>query len=378
MAVTCMGLSRSLIRSTRCVLLPSRLYSTSYDDRLEGTERKRVTLVPGDGVGPELCGAVKHVFASVGVPVDWDEVYVSDVGTYFGATPIDNVVKSIESTGVALMGVLTDSLRVRENDQPTINQNLRKELDLFANVVHCRSIPGVPTRHDNINCVIVREQTEGEYTGLEHESVPGVVEMLKVITRQKSQRIAKFAFDYAIKNDRKKVTCVHKANIMKLGDGLFLESCKEVAEMYPGIKFEPMIVDNACMQIVSKPQQFDVIVLPNLYGSILNNISCGLVGGAGMVPGKSFSQHHAIFSIGARHAYAHKTGQNVANPTAMLLSSCSMLEHLHFRKYGRMLRDAVLRTIKEHKYVTLDIGGSASTSVFANRIIQNVNYDMIK
>lgn len=379
----CLRVSRNMLRRTQLPAVPSTSTSRhcatlTYDDKLEGTERKTVTLIPGDGVGPELCGAVKHVFSAVGVPVDWEEVYVSDVGTYFGETNIDHVINSVKKTHVGLMGVLTNNARIADSDQKSINQNLRKELDLFANVVHCRSIPGVKTRHDGIDCVVVREQTEGEYTGLEHESVPGVVEMLKVITREKSHRIAKFAFDYAIKNERKKVTCVHKANIQKLGDGLFLDSCREIAAMYPSIKFEPMIVDNASMQMVSKPNQFDVIVLPNLYGSIINNISCGLVGGAGIVPGKSYGKDYAIFSIGARHAFAAKAGQNVANPTAMLLSSCSMLEHIHFRKYGRMIRDAVLRTIKEGRYVPLDIGGSASTSVFTNRVIQNINYKMLQ
>jgi len=337
---------------------------------VEGAERRLVTVIPGDGVGPELIGAVKHTFKSLGVPVDWDEVYVSDIGSFGGETSIDAVMKSMEKTGVGLMGALTTPSVMTQGDSRSLNQNLRLNLDLFANVVHCRTIPGIPTRHKDIDVVVIREQTEGEYSSLEHESVPGVIEMLKVITRQKSQRIAKFAFDYAMKNNRKKVTCVHKANIMKLGDGLFLESCAEVAKMYSKIEFETMIVDNTCMQMVSKPQQFDVMVLPNLYGSIIDNISSGLVGGAGVVAGKSFGRDFVLFESGARHTYANMAGRDIANPTAMLLSSCSLLEHIHFRKHARMLRTAILNTIAEGKYVTMDIGGSSNTSTFVNRVIQ--------
>jgi len=345
---------------------------------VQKVERRKVTLIPGDGVGPELTGAVKHVFNQLGVPVDWDEIHVTDMGTYFGETEIGHVVKSIEKTKVALMGVLTSGSLSVTPDQMSTNQNLRKELDLFANVVRCKSIPGISTRHDNVDIVIVREQTEGEYTSLEHESAPGVIEMLKVITKQKSERIARFAFDYAMKENRKKITCIHKANIMKLADGLFLETCKEVSKLYPSIKFEGMIVDNASMQLVANPQQFDVVLLPNLYGSIVSNISSGLVGGAGVVPGRSFGKDHAIFSIGARHTFAAKAGMNVANPTAMLLSSCSMLEHLNMHKYAQMLQESIFRTIAEGKYVTMDIGGSASSSTFTNRIIQNAQLNMLK
>jgi len=363
-------------RAIAASLQRHQVSTQTFDDRLEGFEKKTITMIPGDGVGPELCGAVKHVFNNLGVPVEWDELHVSDVGTFAGETSIDHVVGSVENTKVALMGVLTNNSRLRGPDEMSINQRLRTRLDLFANVVHCRSIPGVVTRHEGIDLVVVREQTEGEYSALEHEAVPGVIEMMKVITRKKSERIAKFAFDYALRNNRKKVTCVHKANIQKLADGLFLESCREVAEMYPKITFESMIVDNASMQLVSRPQQFDVILLPNLYGSIVNNISTGLVGGAGVVPGKSYGKEHAIFSTGARHAWGEKAGQNVANPTAMLLSSCSLLEHIHFRKYARWIRDAVLKTIEDRDYVTMDVGGSASTSVFTNKVIQNAQLAM--
>eukprot|EP00795_Rhopilema_esculentum_P012430 gene12430-3096_t len=315
------GWQRSIFNWSRC-------YTTGtvehMDDPIEGAERKLVTLIPGDGVGPELVATVKTVFSSAGVPVDWDEV------------PI------------------------------------RTELDLFANVVHCKTLPGVKTRHLGVDIIIVREQTEGEYTSLEHESVAGVVEMIKVVTKKKSQRIAKFAFDYAMKNNRKKVTAVHKANIMKQSDGLFLESCSEISKLYPKIKFEGMIVDNACMQLVSNPGQFDVMVLPNLYGSIVDNVGAGLVGGAGVVPGKSFGQRFAIFEPGARHTFAQMAGRNVANPVAMLLCASDMLEHLHLFKHGRMVRNAVLETLSKGKNLTLDIGGSSGTSDFIKTVIGNL------
>merc|ERR1712121_338544 len=198
----------------------------------------------------------------------------------------------------------------------------------YANVVKVRSLPGVACRHNDIDLVIIREQTEGEYTALEHESIKGVVECLKVVTAEKSRRIAKFAFDYATKYGRKKVTAVHKANIMKLGDGLFLRCCQEIAEYYPQIQFENMIVDNTSMQMTSNPQQFDVMVMPNLYGNIIQNLAAGLVGGAGLVAGASYSADLAIFEPGAKHTFDSAVGKNSANPTAMLLSSVKLLDHL--------------------------------------------------
>nr|KAG5692738.1 hypothetical protein BaRGS_033849 [Batillaria attramentaria] len=185
---------------------------------------------------------------------------------------------------------------------------IRRELDLFANVVVVKSLPGYQTRHKNLDFVIIREQTEGEYSALEHESVPGVIECLKIVTRANSMRIAKFAFDYAMRHGRQKVTAVHKANIMKLGDGLFLQCCEEVSHIYPKIKYESMIIDNCCMQLVSNPHQFDVMVMPNLYGNIVDNLAAGLVGGAGVVPGESYSEDVAIFEQGARHAFAEAVG----------------------------------------------------------------------
>ena len=226
-------------------------------------DRVTATLIPGDGVGPELVASVEEVFRAAGVPMDFEVYFMSEVHSALSA-PIPQVVDSIKRNGLCLKGILTTPSFSASGERDTLNIRMRNTLDLYANVVQVKSVEGVKSRHSNIDLVIIREQTEGEYSCLEHQSVPGVVESLKLVTAKKSIRIAKFAFDYATKHGKKKVTAVHKANIMKLGDGLFLKCCQEVAQLYPNIEFENMIVDNACMQLVSKPQQFDVMVMPNL------------------------------------------------------------------------------------------------------------------
>jgi len=242
-------------------------------------------------------------------------------------------------------------------------------LDLYAHVVRVKSLCGVNSKHKNLDFVIIREQTEGEYAALEHESIKGVVECLKVVTAEKSRRIAKFAFDYATRHGRSKVTAVHKANIMKLGDGLFLRSCEEISKLYPQIKFEQMIVDNATMQLVSNPKQFDVMVMPNLYGNIISNLGAGLVGGAGLVSGASFSSDAAVFEPGARHTFDEAVGKDVANPTAMLLSTASMLDHLGLHEERDLLRNAINTVLNDGKVRTRDIGGYASTKQFTQAVI---------
>ncbi|VDP93982.1 unnamed protein product [Echinostoma caproni] len=236
-------------------------------------QKKRVTLIPGDGVWPELFVSVKHVFRELGVPVEFEELHMRYTVT------INNKV--------GLKGILRTPVGTQE--LKTLNIRMRRILDLYANVVHIRSLPGLHNKHGALDFVIIREQLEGEYSALEHESVKGVVESLKITTRHNCERIAKLAFDYAVRNKRHTVTAVHKANIMKLGDGLFLETCQNVSRLYPHIKFNTMIIDNCCMQLVSRPKQFDVMVMPNLYGNIIDNLASGLVGGAGVVPGVSYS-----------------------------------------------------------------------------------------
>ncbi|KAL8569566.1 Isocitrate dehydrogenase [NAD] subunit beta, mitochondrial [Nucella lapillus] len=356
--------------------------------------RNKVTLVPGDGVGPDLMTSVRDVFSAAGVPVDFEEIFISEVQPAQSAS-VEEVVDSFRRNGVGLKGIITTPSSFKGGVLQTLNMKIRRELDLFANVVRVKSLPGYQSRHNNLDFVIIREQTEGEYSALEHESVSGVIESLKIITRANSMRIAKFAFDYTLRLNRHKVTVVHKANIMKLGDGLFLKCCEEVAEMYPtikyenmiidnccmqvrmaqsenGLKYENMIIDNCCMQLVSNPHQFDVMVMPNLYGNIVDNLAAGLVGGAGVVPGESYSQNVAVFEQGARHAFVEAVGKNIANPTATLLSACNMLQHIHLEYYGLLIRDAVHRVIKAGKVRTKDMGGHDTTHDFTQVIINNL------
>ncbi|XP_043226205.1 isocitrate dehydrogenase [NAD] subunit beta, mitochondrial-like isoform X3 [Amphibalanus amphitrite] len=330
------------------------------------------TLIPGDGVGPELCNVISEVFKAAGVPVDFETYFLSEVH-YSLSSPLSDVTKSIRRNGSCLKGILQSPDYSRSAELKTLNMKLRDALDLYANVVHVKSIPGIPTRHKNIDFVVIREQTEGEYSALEHESVKGVVESLKITTAEKSRRIAKFAFDYATKFGRKRVTAVHKANIMKLGDGLFLRCCQEISELYPEIEFSNMIVDNCTMQMVSNPHQFDVLVLPNLYGNIIDNLASGLVGGAGVVAGASYSADAVVFEPGARHTFQQGVGKNVANPTAMLLCAANMLNHMNLQFHGDMIREAVEKVIRKGKVRTKDMRGHSTTTEFQRAVIDNLD-----
>ncbi|XP_033633413.1 isocitrate dehydrogenase [NAD] subunit beta, mitochondrial-like [Asterias rubens] len=332
--------------------------------------RRTVTLIPGDGVGPELMQSVREVFKGAGVPVDFEELFVSEVQVGRSAS-LDDIIESFKRNQVALKGIIHTPWG-GGGELQTLNMKIRRELDVFANVVKCNTLPGIKTRHSGLDLVVIREQTEGEYSALEHESVPGVIECLKIVTRDNSLRIAKFAFDYATRNNRHKVTAVHKANIMKLGDGLFLNSCRQISTLYPKIQFESMIVDNCCMQLASNPHQFDVLVTPNLYGNIVDNLAAGLVGGAGVVPGESYSTEYAIFEPGARHTFSQAVGRNIANPTAILLCAANMLKHLHLDSYSNLINTAVKSVLKAGKVRTQDIGGYASTTEFTSAVINNL------
>ncbi|KAM3872498.1 isocitrate dehydrogenase [NAD] subunit gamma, mitochondrial-like [Diretmus argenteus] len=268
---------------------------------------------------------------------------------------------AIRRNGVALKGNIETNHNLPASYKSR-NNLLRTTLDLYANVMHCQTLPGVRTRHRNIDIMIIRENTEGEYSSLEHENVPGVVECLKIITRTKSLRIADYAFRMAREKGRHRITAVHKANIMKLADGLFLECCKEVASGYPEITFDSMIVDNATMQLVSRPQQFDVMVMPNLYGNVVSNVCAGLVGGPGLVPGANYGDNYAMFETGTRNTGKSIANHNTANPTAMLLASCLLLDHLGLNAYASMIRRAILSTVTETRLHTADLGGQGSTS----------------
>ncbi|XP_017597901.1 PREDICTED: isocitrate dehydrogenase [NAD] subunit beta, mitochondrial [Corvus brachyrhynchos] len=326
-------------------------------------------MLPGDGVGPELMHSVKEVFKAGGVPVLFDEHHLSEVQNTASEEKLDRVVDSMKESKVALIGKIHTPMEYK-GDLASYDMRLRRKLDLFANVVHVKSLPGYQTRHNNLDLVIIREQTEGEYSSLEHESVKGVIECLKIITRAKSQRIAKLAK----KNPSPQGPALGTARIAfcrerKLGDGLFLQCCKEVAELYPKIKFDTMIIDNCCMQLVQNPYQFDVLVMPNLYGNIVDNLAAGLVGGAGVVPGESYSAEYAVFEMGARHPFAQAVGRNIANPTAMLLSASNMLRHLNLEYHSNMISDAVKKVIKGGKVRTADMGGYSTSMDFTQAVI---------
>ncbi|XP_020089186.1 isocitrate dehydrogenase [NAD] regulatory subunit 1, mitochondrial-like isoform X2 [Ananas comosus] len=339
---------------------PARRWVTYMPRPGDGAPRT-VTLIPGDGIGPLVTGAVREVMEAMHAPVAFESYAVhGDMPAVPG-----EVVESIRRNKVCLKGGLATPLG---GGVSSLNLQLRKELDLFASLVHCSNLPGLPTRHSGVDIVVIRENTEGEYAGLEHEVVPGVVENLKFC----SERIAQYAFEFAYLNNRKKVTAVHKANIMKLADGLFLESCREVATKYPGIKYNEIIVDNCCMQLVSKPEQFDVMVTPNLYGTLVANVAAGIAGGSGVMPGGNVGQDHAIFEQGASAGNVGNpkiVEQKKANPVALLLSSAMMLRHLQFPSFADRLETAVNRVISEGKYKTKDLGGDSLTQEVVDAVI---------
>ncbi|KAK4647947.1 isocitrate dehydrogenase (NAD(+)) idh1 [Podospora pseudopauciseta] len=333
-----------------------------------------VTLIPGDGIGAEVAESVKTIFKADNVPVTWEQIEVSGLSD---ATPTGrteeafaDAVASLKRNKLGLKGILHTP--ISRSGHQSFNVAMRQELDIYASISLIKNIPGLKTRHDGIDLAIIRENTEGEYSGLEHQSVPGVVESLKIITRAKSERIAKFAFSFALANHRKKVTCIHKANIMKLADGLFRNTFQTLSKQYPMLECNDMIVDNASMQCVSKPQQFDVMVMPNLYGGILSNIAAALVGGPGVVPGCNMGRDVAVFEPGCRHVGLDIKGKDQANPTALLLSGTMLLRHLGLDDHANRISNAVYSVIAEGKIRTPDMGGNATTHEFTRAILTSM------
>jgi isocitrate dehydrogenase (NAD+) len=331
--------------------------------------RHTVTLLPGEGIGPEVAAATKRVLEASGVQIDWEDLDAralnTDKSTVRGEVLNTAAVDSVRRNRVALKGPMATAIA---GGAPSVNVALRKSLDLYANLRPVKNLPGVKSHFDGVDVVIVRENTEDLYSGLEHEVVPGVVESLKIITEKASTRIARFAFDYAEKNGRKKIHAIHKANIMKLGDGLFLRSCRAVAERFPEIEYKELIVDNACMQIVINPDQFDVLLLPNLYGDVMSDLAAGLVGGLGVVPSGNIGEEAAIFE--AVHGTAPDiAGKGLANPTALLMSAILMLQHLGEKSAADRIEQALIKVYKEGKHITRDVGGTASTQQFTHAVI---------
>src|SRR5215467_14315459 len=326
----------------------------------------RVTLIPGDGIGPEVSAAVLRIIEAAGVQIEWERFVVGGhAQDLAGSSLPDEVVESVRRNGIALKGPVATPVG---GGFESVNVRLRKTLDLYANLRPVRNLPGVQSRFGDVDLVIVRENTEGLYSGLEHEVVPGVVESLKIMTEKACTRIAVFAFEFAKKFGRKKVTVVHKANIMKKSDGLFLQCFRKIAVNYPTIEHDEKIVDNLCMQLVMNPYQFDMLLMENLYGDIVSDLAAGLVGGLGVVPSGNIGEKAALFE--AVHGTAPDiAGKNLANPTALLLSSIMMRHHINERAAATRLESALNKVIQERKTVTRDLGGTASTGEFGDAII---------
>ena len=328
--------------------------------------KHKVTLIPGEGIGPEVAAATRRILEATGVQIDWEEIAGrSDSSADQGKSVNQAAVESVRRNRVALKGPMATAIA---GGAPSVNVALRKTLDLYANLRPVKNVPGVKSHFENVDLILVRENTEDLYSGLEHEVVPGVVESLKIITEKASTRIAKFAFEYAKRRGRKKIHAIHKANIMKLSDGLFLKSVRVVAAQFPSIEYKELIVDNACMQIVMDPQQFDMLLLPNLYGDVMSDLAAGLVGGLGVVPSANIGDECAMFE--AVHGTAPDiAGKGLANPTALLMSSALMLDHLGEKTAAERIQKALEKVYRQAKHTTRDVGGKAGTEEFADAVI---------
>ncbi|HEY2989387.1 MAG TPA: isocitrate dehydrogenase (NAD(+)) [Candidatus Binatia bacterium] len=328
-----------------------------------------ITLIPGDGIGPEVTQPAQEIIGAAGVEVEWESfVAGAEALARSGETVSDALLDSIRRNKVALKGPLTTPIG---EGFSSANVELRKALDLYVNLRPVKSLPGVKSRYENIDLIVIRENTEGLYSGIEHVVVPGVVESLKIITEKASTRIAKFGFDLARGQGRKKVAVVHKANIMKLSDGLFLRCARDVARGFPEIQTKDVIVDNACMQLVINPYQYDVLILENLYGDIVSDLAAGLVGGLGLVPGANIGDDCAVFE--AVHGSAPDIkGQNKANPTAMILAAIMMLRHIGEAEAADKIYSALVNVFSQQKVFTSDLGGTATTTEFAQAIMREL------
>lgn len=329
---------------------------------------KRITLINGDGIGPEISDAVVKIIDASGLKIDWDvQTAGADVILKEGTPLPERVLNSVKENGVALKAPVTTPIG---KGFRSVNVQLRKELDLYANLRPCKNLPNVKTKFDNVDIVVVRENTEDLYAGIERQVDNDTAESIKVITRKASERICKFAFDYAVKNNRKEVCVVTKANIMKLSDGLFLDCFRKIAENYPQINKREILVDNLCMQLVQNPSQFDILVLPNLYGDIVSDLCAGLIGGLGVAQGANIGLNYAVFEPVHGSAPDIK-GQNKANPTALLLSAIEMLRYIGENTYAEKIEKALFKTL-DSGICTADLGGKASTSEFTEAVIREL------
>jgi isocitrate dehydrogenase (NAD+) len=331
-----------------------------------------ITLIPGDGIGPEVTKPTLEIIKAAGVKVEWEtQLAGADALKKKGTTLPKELMDSFEKRKIALKGPVTTPVG---EGFASVNVELRQTFDLYANLRPIKNLPGVRARYQDVDLIVVRENTEGLYSGIEHEVVPGVMESLKIITEKASTRIAKFAFDFAREHGRKKVTAIHKANIMKLTDGLFLNCARKMAEGYADVGFNDLIVDNACLQLVLDPLKLDVLLLENLYGDIVSDLAAGLVGGLGVVPGANLGDQHALFET-VHGSAPDIRGKNVANPTAMILAAAMMLDHISEQAAAAKIRSALERVLKRGKSLTPDLGGSAGTTEFAAAIIKEIERD---
>jgi isocitrate dehydrogenase (NAD+) len=359
--------------------LTARNYSALRTHSLPGTRvphakyggRHTVTMLPGDGIGPEMMAHIKRIFVSANIPVDFEVLDSSSKDPTDAA--LENVITAIKRNGLAIKGNIETKF-----DDPQFksrNVELRRRLDLFANVLHCVTVPSVPSKHKHLDLVLIRENMEGEYSGLEHESTKGIIESIKIVTRKNIERVARFAFQYAKLNNRTKITAIHKANIQKLGDGLFLNVCRQLAEKeFPDVQFDAMIVDNASMQLVSKPEQFNggILLSGNLYGNVISNIACGLVGGPGLVSGMNIGEQYAVFETGTRNTGTSLAGKDVANPTAFIRAAVDTLRYVELHDYADKLSDALFKALTVQKIHTPDIGGQNKASELVDAVISNL------
>lgn len=338
--------------------LSKKLLSTTYVQKPGACKVQNVSLIPGVGIGKELTESLLKINSVLKPPIHFD---------------IDEDF-SFENSKYKQNKCILKGPRAYDSKLNRIEEHVRfaKELDLYANVIHAFTIPGIKTRHKNLDIVVIRENTEGEYSGLEHEVYPGVIESVKVITKEASIKIAEYAFEYAYLMGRKKVTAVHKANIMKLCDGQFLDSTRSVAKKYPHIQYQEMIIDNCCMQLITNPNQFDVMVLPNLYGNIVGNVCLGITGGPGLIPGAMVGNEYALFDVAGRHPARDIANKGIVNPTAFLLSYSMLLRHLSLFYFAETLEKSIYKTIVDGKVRTPDIEGISTTKEFTSEIINNM------
>ncbi|MGE5725766.1 MAG: isocitrate/isopropylmalate dehydrogenase family protein [Acidobacteriota bacterium] len=334
----------------------------------------RITLIPGDGIGPEVTDATVRILETTGLKFEWERCNAGqEAYEKYGEYLPQELLDSIERTRVALKGPVTTPIG---GGFPSINVALRKHFELYANFRPIRNLPHIPTRYPEVDLIIVRENTEGLYSGIEHEVVPGVVESLKIITEKACLRISRFAFEYARKNKRKKIHSIHKANIMKLSDGLFLRCSRAISKEYPEITYGEHIVDNTCMQLVMNPYQYDMLLLENLYGDIISDLCAAFVGGLGLVPGANLGDNTAVFE--AVHGSAPDiAGRNIANPTAVLRSSLLMLRHLGEQDAAWRIRTALEKVYRQRDKLTGDVGGRAGTSQFADSVIEAMQSESV-